>query len=95
MASDLVYTVFLLLETRHCLLSKTNHIFATQERLARNKEESNQRREAEKVEQQQLREYEEQVVRLVFHMSHVTRKPVFGVFDQVRLKRVCAATEAS
>ena len=28
------------------------------------------------------------------YMSHVTSKPVFGVFNQVRLKRVCAATEA-
>ena len=28
-------------------------------------------------------------------MSLVTRKPVFWVFDQVRLKLVCAATEAS
>ena len=27
-------------------------------------------------------------------MSHVTRKPVFGDFDQVRLKPACAATEA-
>ena len=29
------------------------------------------------------------------HMSHVTRKPVFGVSDQVRLKPGCAASEAS
>ena len=29
------------------------------------------------------------------HMSLVTRKSVFGVFDQVRLKPTCAATEAS
>ena len=29
------------------------------------------------------------------HISLVTRKPVFGVFDQVRLKPACAATEAS
>ena len=29
------------------------------------------------------------------HMSLVMRKPVFGVFDQVRLKPTCAATEAS
>ena len=28
-------------------------------------------------------------------MSHVTRKPVFGVYDQVRLKLACSATEAS
>ena len=28
-------------------------------------------------------------------MSHVTRKPVFGVCDQVRLKPACSATEAS
>ena len=28
------------------------------------------------------------------HMSLVMRKPVFGVFDQVRLKPVCSATEA-
>ena len=29
------------------------------------------------------------------HMSLVTRKPVFGVFDQVRLKPVCSTKEAS
>ena len=29
------------------------------------------------------------------HLSHVTRNPVFGVCDQVRLKPVCSATEAS
>ena len=29
------------------------------------------------------------------HLSLITRKPVFGVFDQVRLKPACAATEAS
>ena len=29
------------------------------------------------------------------NMSLVTRKPVFGVFDKVRLKPACAATEAS
>ena len=29
------------------------------------------------------------------HLSLVTRKPVFRVFDQVRLKQACAATEAS
>ena len=28
-------------------------------------------------------------------MSHVKRKPVLGVFDQVRLKSVCSAKEAS
>ena len=28
-------------------------------------------------------------------MSHVTRKPDFGVCDQVRHKPACAATEAS
>ena len=31
----------------------------------------------------------------LIYMSLVTRKPVFGVFDQVRLKLACAATEAS
>ena len=31
----------------------------------------------------------------VLKMSLVTRKPVFGVFDQVRLKPVCSATEIS
>ena len=30
-----------------------------------------------------------------FHMSHVMRKPVFGVCDQVRLKPACSATETS
>ena len=30
-----------------------------------------------------------------FHMSHVTRKPVFGVCDQVRLKPACSADETS
>ena len=30
-----------------------------------------------------------------YHMSLVTRKPVFGVFNQVRLKPACSATEAS
>ena len=29
-----------------------------------------------------------------FYMSHITRKPVFRVCDQVRHKQVCAATEA-
>ena len=29
------------------------------------------------------------------HVSHVTRKPVFGVCDQVRLKPVCSATVTS
>ena len=28
------------------------------------------------------------------HLSFVTRKPVFGVSDQDRLKPACAATEA-
>ena len=28
-------------------------------------------------------------------MSHVTRKPVFGVCDQVRLKPACSAAETS
>ena len=30
-----------------------------------------------------------------FQMSHITRKPVFRVSDQVRLKPGCAASEAS
>ena len=30
-----------------------------------------------------------------YHMSLVTRKPVFGVCDQVRLKPACSATETS
>ena len=30
-----------------------------------------------------------------FHLSLVTRKPVFGVCDQVRRKPVCSATETS
>ena len=29
------------------------------------------------------------------YMSHVTRKPVFGVCDQVRLQPVCSADEIS
>ena len=29
------------------------------------------------------------------YVSHVERKPVFGIFDQVRLKPACSATEAS
>ena len=29
------------------------------------------------------------------HMSHVTRKPVFGVCDQLRLKLACSADETS
>ena len=29
------------------------------------------------------------------HMSHVTRNPVFGVYDQVILKPACSATETS
>ena len=28
-------------------------------------------------------------------MSHITRKPVFGISDQVRLKPACSATETS
>ena len=28
------------------------------------------------------------------YLSHITRKPVFEVFDQVSLKPVCSATEA-
>ena len=31
---------------------------------------------------------------LCLHLSLVMRKPVFGVFDQVRLKLACSATEA-
>ena len=30
-----------------------------------------------------------------FYVSHVVRKPVFGVCDQVRLKLLCSATETS
>ena len=30
-----------------------------------------------------------------FQLSHVTRKPVFGVCDQVRLKLTCSASETS
>ena len=30
-----------------------------------------------------------------FNMSLITRKPVFGVSDQVRLKPACSATETS
>ena len=29
------------------------------------------------------------------YMSHVTRKPVFGVCDQLRLKQACSASETS
>ena len=29
------------------------------------------------------------------HMSHVLRKPVFGVCDQLRLKSACSADETS
>ena len=29
------------------------------------------------------------------HLSHITRKPVFGVCDQVRLKPACSAKETS
>ena len=35
------------------------------------------------------------MAQLPSHMSHVTRKPVFGVSDQVRLKPGCIASEAS
>ena len=28
-------------------------------------------------------------------MSHVTTKPVFGFFDQVKLKLACSVTEAN
>ena len=31
----------------------------------------------------------------VSHMSHLIRKPVFGVFDQVRHKQACSATQTS
>ena len=30
-----------------------------------------------------------------YNVSHVTRKPVFGISDQVRLKLACLATETS
>ena len=30
-----------------------------------------------------------------YHLSLVTRKPVFGVSDQVRVKLACSATETS
>ena len=36
-----------------------------------------------------------EIITVTFQNSHVMRKPVFGVFDQVRLKPACAATEAS
>ena len=32
---------------------------------------------------------------VISYMSLITRKPVFGVFDHVRLKQVCSATEIS
>ena len=32
---------------------------------------------------------------VALHMSHIMRKPVFGVSDQVRLKQGCSASEAS
>ena len=35
------------------------------------------------------------VVPCLVQLSRVTRKPVFGVFDQVRLKQVCSAKETS
>ena len=31
----------------------------------------------------------------VNHSCHVTRKPIFGVCDQVRLKLACSTTESS
>ena len=31
----------------------------------------------------------------LYNLSHVTRKPVVGIFDQVRLKQASSATEAS
>ena len=31
----------------------------------------------------------------IVYMSPVTKKPVFGVFDQIRHKPTCAATEAT
>ena len=34
-------------------------------------------------------------IQIRHHLSHITRKPVFGVCDQVRLKPDCSATEAS
>ena len=34
-------------------------------------------------------------IKLNDDMSNVTRKPVFGMFGQVRLKPACSATEAS
>ena len=36
-----------------------------------------------------------QVQETVAYLSLVTRKPVFGIFDQVRLKPGCLATETS
>ena len=36
-----------------------------------------------------------QTVLILIQLSHVTRKPVFGIFDQVRLKPACWATETS
>ena len=32
---------------------------------------------------------------MIEELSHVTRKPVFGVCDQIRLKQVCSASETS
>ena len=32
---------------------------------------------------------------VISYMSHVTRKSVFGVCDQIRLKLACSASEAS
>ena len=31
----------------------------------------------------------------MYDLSHVMRKPVFGIFDQVRLKPACSATDAT
>ena len=30
-----------------------------------------------------------------YHMSHAVRKPVFGVFGQLKLKAACSADETS
>ena len=35
------------------------------------------------------------LIQQFFHMSHVARKPVFKVSDQVRLKPACSTSEAS
>ena len=39
--------------------------------------------------------FRKQLDLLIYNMSLVTKKPVFAVFDQVRLKPVCLATETS